>query len=215
MNARNSILVWGASGHAKVVADILKKMGIAIYGFIDEINRERHGKTFCNSVIVGGAEQKEVAWKNGIRKAIVAFGNNSRRSEVGRLLESRGYELIAAIHPTSVIGEDVTIGTGTVVAAGVVINSGCRIGKNAIINTHASVDHDCHIADSAHIGPGANLAGNVTVGEEAWCGIGCTIIEKTRIGASSIVGAGAVVIHDVSERSIVVGVPARTLRQID
>jgi sugar O-acyltransferase, sialic acid O-acetyltransferase NeuD family len=211
---REDVLVWGAAGHAKVVADILRQNGYTICGFLDETTPDRHGESFCGATVLGDANQLEKIYESGVRKAIAAFGNNMRRLAVGELLEEQGFDLITAIHPSAVIAADALIGPGSVVAAGAVVGPGAVIGRCAIVNTAATVDHDCTIADGVHIGPGAHIAGHVQVGRCAWIGIGVTIINRKRIGASSIVGAGAAVIEDVPDRILVAGVPARVIKSV-
>jgi acetyltransferase EpsM len=209
---RTDVLIWGAAGHAKVVADILRRNAYTVCGFLDETTPDRRGESFCGATVLGGANQLSKIYESGVRKAIVAFGDNMRRLAVGKLLEERGFELITAIHPSAVIALDALIGPGSVVAAGAVVNPGTKIGRCGILNTAATVDHDCAIADGAHIGPGAHIAGHAQVGRCAWIGIGATIIDRKRIGAWSIVGAGAVVIEDVPDRVLVAGVPARVIK---
>ena len=211
---RNDVLIWGAAGHAKVVADILRRNAYTICGFLDEITPDRRGESFCSATVLGDANQLQKIYESGVRKAIVAFGDNMRRLAVGELLEERGFELITAIHPSAVIALDALIGPGSMVAAGAVVCPGTEIGRCGILNTAATVDHDCTIADGAHIGPGAHIAGHVQVGRCAWIGIGGTIIDRRRVGARSIVGAGAVVIEDVPDRVLVAGVPARVIKSV-
>src|SRR5256885_10981839 len=211
---RKDALIWGAGGHAKVVADILRQNAYAVCGFLDEATPDRRGESFCSATVLGDANQLQKIYESGVRKAIVAFGDNMRRLAVGELLEERGFELITAIHPSAVIAQDALVGPGSVVAAGAVVGPGTEIGRYAILNTAATVDHDCTIADGAHIGPGAHIAGHVQVGRCAWIGIGVTIIDRKRIGARSIVGAGAVVIEDVPDRVLVAGVPAKIIKSV-
>ena len=212
---RKNVLVWGAAGHAKVVADILRQNAYTVCGFLDETTPDRRGEPFCGATVLGDANQLQKIYESGVRKAIVAFGDNMRRLAVGELLEERGFELITAIHPSAVVALDALIGPGSVVAAGTVVGPGAVIGRCAILNTAATVDHDCTIGDGAHIGPGAHIAGHVQVGRCAWIGIGGTIIDRRRVGARSIVGAGAVVIEDVPERVLAAGVPARIVKNVD
>ena len=208
------IVIWGAAGHAKVVADILRQTEFDVVGFLDDTNPDRRGESFCEATVLGDANQLQKIYESGVRKAIVAFGDNMRRLAVGELLEERGFELITAIHPSAVIALDALIGPGSMVAAGAVVCPGTEIGRCGILNTAATVDHDCTIADGAHIGPGAHIAGHVQVGRCAWIGIGVTIIDRKRIGARSIVGAGAVVIEDVPDRVLVAGVPAKIIKSV-
>ena len=212
---RKDALIWGAGGHAKVVADILRQNAYAVCGFLDEATPHRRGELFCEATVLGDANQLQKIYESGVRKAIVAFGDNMRRLAVGELLEERGFELITAIHPSAVIAPDSVVGSGSVVVAGVVVSPAAVIGRGAILNTAATVGHDCTIADGAHIGPGVHIAGHVRVGRGAWIGIGATIIDRKRIGAWSIVGAGAVVIEDVPDRVLVAGVPARVIKSVE
>ncbi len=208
------VIIWGASGHAKVVADILRKTGYAIAGFIDELHPERRGESFFGSTVLGGREQAEALLACGVRRAIVGFGDNERRLETGLWLQSRGFEWVTAIHPTAIIAEGVPIGTGTVICAAATICAGASIGIGAIINTQADVDHDCVVEDGAHLSAGVILAGGSSVARCAFLGIGSMVIEKRRVGANSLVGAGAVVLKDVPEGVIVVGVPARVIKEV-
>src|SRR5947208_417851 len=170
--SRNDVLIWGARGHAKVVADIVRQNRYAVWGFLDDITPDRQGESFCGATVLGNASQLQKIYESGVRKAIVAFGDNTRRLAVGELLEERGFELITAIHPSAVIAPDSVVGSGSVVVAGVVVSPAAVIGRGAILNTAATVGHDCTIADGVHIGPGAHIAGHVRVGRGAWIGIG-------------------------------------------
>jgi len=212
---RDDVLIWGAAGHAKVVADILRQNAYRVCGFLDETTPDRRGESFCGATVLGDANQLQKIYESGVCKAIVAFGDNMRRLAVGELLEERGFELITAIHPSAVIAPDALVGPGSMVAAGAVVGPGAVIGRCAILNTAGTVDHDCTIVDGAHIGPGVHIAGHVRVGRGAWIGIGATIIYRKRIGAWSIVGAGAVVIEDVPDRVLVAGVPARIVKSVE
>jgi len=208
----NKVIIWGAGGHAKVVADIICLQGVfEIAGFLDSTDVQRHGKKFCSATILGGAEQLQPLRHQGVRHGIVAIGDNQARLRLADKLATSGFELALAIHPSAIVATDVRIGAGTVVAAGAVINPGCSIGKNVIINTGATVDHDCHIDDGCHISPGAHIAGNVTIGRCSWIGLGASVIEKLTIGADATVGAGALVIRNVASRVVVAGHPARAI----
>src|SRR5438034_2884310 len=147
---RKDVLIWGAAGHAKVVADILRQTGFDVVGFLDETTPDRRGESFCGATVLGDANQLPKIYESGVRKAIVAFGDNMRRLTAGGLLEERGFELITAIHPSAVIAPDTLVAPGSMVAAGTVVGPGAVIGRCAILNTAATVDHDCTIVDGAH-----------------------------------------------------------------
>lgn len=209
------LVIWGASGHALVVADIFRLSGnYEIVGFLDDLNPDKKGTNFCGSQILGGNEQLDSLYHHGVKNIFLGFGNCAARLKLGELVIERGFDLPVAIHPSAVVARGVSIGAGTVVVAGAVINPEVKVGANAIINTGSSVDHECIIEDGAHISPGAHLAGQVTVGRGAWIGIGATVIEKVRIGAGSIIGAGAVVVEDIPAGVLAYGIPAKPIRSL-
>lgn len=211
---QKKVVVWGAAGHAKVAADILRRMEYDVVGFIDEVEPGRQGELFFSSTVLGGADVVESLLARGVRRAFVGFGNNLRRLLVGERLASCGFELVQAIHPTAVLGSEVALGAGSMLAAGAIINPSTSIGNHVIVNTRASVDHDCVVEDGAHVGPGVTLGGHVHVGRAAWIGIGATILDHKCIGAGAIVGGGAVVVDDIPEDVVVVGVPAKILKRV-
>ena len=204
------IVIWGASGHAMVVADIIRLRGeYELAGFLDSVHPQRHHTLFDGAEILGGEDQLEELRENGIKHLIVGFGNCEARLKSAELATSKGFKLPSAIHPSAIIASNVVIGAGTVVAAGAVINSGSIIGENVIINTSSSVDHECIISDGAHICPGVHLAGNVTVGRAAWVGIGACVIAGIVIGNAAFIGAGAVVVKDIPDNVVAYGNPAK------
>lgn len=212
----DQVVIWGASGHAMVVADIVRLQGIyTIAGFLDNINPQRRGTVFCGNVILGGEEQLALLPAQGIKHILLGFGDCQARLEKSQYLLSQGFLLPVAIHPRAVVAGDAVIGPGTVVAAGAVVNPGARIGCSVIVNTSSSVDHECVLGDAAHISPGAHLAGRVMIGEAAHIGIGAAVMAGVSIGRKSVIGAGAVVLENVPEGVIAVGVPAKVIRSIN
>ena len=209
------LVIWGASGHALVVADIIRLRGdYEIVGFLDDVNPQRHGTEFCGAPVLGGQEQLDVLQRMGVKYLIFGFGDCEARLRLSKLVRAKGFCLATAIHPQAIVAADVQIGPGTVIAGGVVINPGSRIGENVIINTCTSVDHECVVEDGAHIGPGVHLGGKVVVGRAAWVGIGATVRDRVHIGAHSTIGAGAVVLDDIPDGVVAYGVPAKVVRSI-
>jgi acetyltransferase EpsM len=190
------MIIYGASGHGKVIVDILKKSGIPdILFWDDDINAK-----------VSGYVVEKPFLLHKLDKIIIAVGNNLVRKKI---VDSNNFFYGTAIHPNSTISENVSIQEGTVIMAGVIINSSTKIGKHCILNSSCSIDHDCQIEDYVHVSPNSTLSGGVRVGEGCWIGAGATIIQGISIGKWAIVGAGAVIIRDVPDGVTVVGNPGR------
>jgi len=205
---KETLIIIGAGGHGKVVADIAEKtqQWEKIYFLDDNPSIQSVGKYR----VVGVAADIKKHEKNA--QFFVAIGNNIIRQEVQSKLENQGFTAATLIHPNSIIASDVEIGSGSAIMAGAIINSSARIGKGCIINTASSVDHDCVIEDYVHISPGAHLAGNVHVGTRSWLGLGSLIINNLCICSDCTVGAGAVIIQNIDEPGTYVGVPARKVK---
>jgi sugar O-acyltransferase (sialic acid O-acetyltransferase NeuD family) len=202
---KDKLLIVGASGHGKVVADIALKMNKwKQIAFLDD--NERLQKTMGFEVI-----GKSLDAYNYVEEwdLFVGIGNNEIREKIQNRLQLVGASIPILIHPKSTIGEQVGIGMGTVVMAGVVVNCSTIIGEGCIINTGASIDHDNWIGDFVHIAPGARLAGTVKVGEGSWLGIGSVVSNNVTITDYCRIGAGAVVVRDINEPGTYVGVPVR------
>lgn len=194
------LIIIGASGHGKVIADIAVRNGYEDIVFLDDDENVRECAGF--PVIGKTVEAKEM---DGDK--IVAIGNPKTRE---RILEEVS-EVITLIHPDAVISRRVEIGEGSVIMAGAVINTDVVIGKGCIINTGASVDHDCRIGDFAHISVGAHVAGTCEIGKKTWIGAGATVSNNVNICGDCMIGAGAVVIKDIDKPGTYVGVPAREI----
>ena len=200
------VIVVGAGGHGKVIADIVRCCGDTVLGFLDDGYPSQ--EDVCGIPVLGKIE-KYANYPDA--KFVIAIGNGVVRQKVAeRLSDVRWY---TAIHPGAVISSMGTvIGEGTVVMAGAVVNPCAVIGKHCIINTGASVDHDNRIGDYAHISVGATLAGAVTVGNTVWVGAGAVISNHVSICGGCMIGAGAVVVRNIEETGTYVGVPARKIK---
>jgi sugar O-acyltransferase (sialic acid O-acetyltransferase NeuD family) len=204
---KDRLLIIGASGHGKVVADIALKMKKwQTIAFLDD--NDSLGTVMGLQVIGKSADAIKYVEDSDI---FVAIGNNATREKIMNELGLASASIPVLIHPNAILGEQVELGTGTVVMAGVVINSCTRVGKGCIINTGATLDHDNTIEDYVHISPGVNIAGTVVVGERSWLGIGSKVSNNVNITSGCIVGAGAVVVKDITVPGTYVGVPARRL----
>ncbi|MFL2122536.1 acetyltransferase [Marinilactibacillus psychrotolerans] len=202
---KEKLIIIGASGHGKVVADIAIKLNKwQSIAFLDD---DESIKTSMGLEVIG--KTADAFTYKDEADFFVAIGSNATREKVQEKLISEGLNVVSLVHPSAVIGTDVEIGFGTAVMAGVVVNSSTRIGKGCIINTSASLDHDNNIEDYVHISPGVRTAGSVEIGKCTWLGIGSVVSNNVNICSGCKVGAGAVVVKDITEPGTYVGVPVR------
>ncbi len=206
----NKIFIFGAGGHAKVVADIAELNSFDIVGFVDPYAKN---PTFLGKPILKTIDEIPV----GEFSAIVALGDNGQRSKVVKEImatqSKHNLKFVTLIHPKAVVARSAQIGLGTVVMAGAVINPEVKIDEHAIINTGSVVDHDCRIYDFASIAPGAVLGGNVKVFPHSVVSIGAVCKHNVEIAQHSVVGANSYVHKNIPEYSVAYGVPAKVIKQ--
>ena len=188
------VIIIGASGHGRVVADIVRSNGDVVVGFLDDdMSKNVLGR------IDSYSQYDDVQF-------VIAIGNTEHRIHISETLDCNWY---TAIHPSAVISPSVTIGAGTVIMPNAVVNVNARVGKHCIINTAAVIEHDNIIGDYSHISVGAKLGGTVSVGKRSWVGIGSTVSNNVSICDDTIIGAGAVVVKNINTSGIYIGVPAK------
>lgn len=188
------VVIIGAGGHGRVVADIVAASGDKVIGFLDDVPRDR-----CMGPISDYVKYLDA-------KFVIAIGNAGVRE---RLVNSMGCRWYTAIHPSAIISPSASIGEGSVIMPNAVVNAGASVGRHCIINTAAVVEHDNVIEDYVHVSVAARLGGTVSVGEKTWIGIGATVSNNIHICCDCVIGAGAVVTRDIEEPGTYVGVPAK------
>lgn len=202
--------LFGASGHGKVIKDILNTNGIKVEAFIDD---NKNVNECAGRVVLHDA--------TGLSPMIVSIGVNCIRKIVVEKLEANAkatnndLQFATAIHPSAVVSPSAKIGEGTVVMAGAVINADAVIGKHCIVNTGATIDHDVVLGDYVHVAPGVNISGATTVGEGTWVGVGSCVIQCLNIGKNCFIGAGSVVVKDVPDNVVAYGNPCRVVKSND
>ncbi len=197
---RNDLIIIGAGGHAKVIADIALKSGYDILGFLDD------GKTgtFFGFPVLGSISDIN---KYSV-KTIIAIGDNGLRAKIAKQFNA---DFAVLIHPSAQIASDVTLGAGTVVMANAVINASARIGKHCIINTGVVIEHDDVIGDYVHISPNATVCGTVKIGDMSHIGAGAVVKNNVSITDNTTVGIGAAVTKNIENPGIYVGIPVRKI----
>lgn len=208
-------MVVGASGHARVILDILRSEDrYEIVGLIDSFKSA--GTELAGFQVLGNeAFLVESFHRGNIQGAVVGIGDNSIRSRITANLSTAMPDLpfYAAVHARATVSPDSTIGPGTVVMAGAVVNPGCTIGSGCIINTNASIDHDGRMDDFSSLAPACSTGGNVSIGTHSAIGIGAILFHAINVGEHTVIGGGAVVTRDIPACSVAMGVPARVVRQ--
>lgn len=190
--------LYGASGHAKVILDILKANNVKVEALIDD-----------NPLINELKGLPVLHGRNDASPIIVSIGANAIRKRVVERLNS---EFGIAIHPSAIVSDSTEIEVGTVVMQGAIVQADAKIGKHCIINTGVSVDHECVIGDYVHLSPHSTLCGNVCVGEGTWIGAGSVVLPGVKIGKWAIVGAGSVVSKNIPDKVLAVGNRCRVIK---
>ncbi|MFN8994584.1 MAG: NeuD/PglB/VioB family sugar acetyltransferase [Pseudomonadota bacterium] len=204
---RPRILLLGAGGHGKVMADLLlSNGGYEVAGFVDAAPRAGQ---VLGLPVLGDESLLGALFDQGAALAHPAIGHNEQRQAAAERLKAAGFGLPSLIHPSALIGRAVRLGDGAAILARAVIGPEAAIGALALINTGAIVEHDCVVAEAAHIGPGAVLTGGVRVGAGALIGAGAVVRPGIKIGAGAVIGAGAAVVEDIAPGARVTGVPAQ------
>ncbi|MCW1311250.1 MAG: acetyltransferase [Candidatus Parvarchaeota archaeon] len=204
------LYIIGAGGHGQVIYDCAVAQGFKVLGFVDD-NRKLWGAYISGTEVIGPIS----VVRNLDCLLVVAVGDNKKRENIVKELGLVSEKYAKIIHPSAVIGSSVEILEGSMIIGGVVINTQTKIGRHVIINTHSSIDHHNIIGDFVHIAPGVHTGGAVEIGEGTFVGIGASIINNIRIGKNVIVGAGSVVISDIPDNVVVVGVPAKVVKRRD
>lgn len=196
----SGLFLYGASGHGKVVAEIVILNNLQIEAFIDaDLSKN---KLLNYPVLHQLPDDSE--------NLFISIGNNKARKNISTKFQQKTFPTF--IHPNASFSKRSSIDKGTVIMAGATINCDVRIGKHCIINTNASVDHDCILEDFVHISPNAAIAGEVKIGEGSHIGIGVSVIPGIKIGKWCTIGAGSVIIKDVPDGATVVGNPGRIIK---
>ena len=201
---KNRLVIVGAGGHGKVVADNALRNGYTDIYFADDYRTED-----CMGFPVLGGMSELAAFDDGRTDFIIGIGSNAVRESIA---QQHRVNWVSLIHPSAQIASHVSIGAGTVVMAGAVINACANVGKHCIINSGAIVEHDNHSADYVHISPRAALGGTVTIGPRTHVGIGAVVKNNIDICKDCIIGAGAVVVNNTTIAGTYIGVPAKKIR---
>ncbi len=209
-DAERSVVMVGAGGHARVVADaLLPKLPVG--------HLSRDEETDVEHVLgpkLGGDERLDDLAASGHSFALgVGFVNRAgaaRRAEIIDAIEATGTaDMLTVCHERAIVSPSATLGPGCYVGAGAIVGTGVSIAAGAIVNSGAVIDHDCRVGRNVHVAPGVVISGGVEIGSDTLIGVGATVLQNVRIGSRVVIGAGAVVLANVADDVTAVGVPAR------
>jgi sugar O-acyltransferase (sialic acid O-acetyltransferase NeuD family) len=207
----HAVIIVGAGGHARVVAEAIEANGVQVLGFTDT-DPSRHGMLIDHRPVLGGDEilgeysKDDIMLANGLGSTDIPV----LRRALHERLAALGWKLLHIVHPRAIISRTALIEDGAQIMAGAVIQAGVSVGMGTIVNTGAIVDHDCVLGAHCHVAPGAVLSGGVKLGDCCHVGAGSVIIQGIRLGANTLVAAGAVVVRDHPAGSRLIGTPARS-----
>ena len=195
------IILYGASGHSRVVSSLIDLNAYELVGYYDD---NQNLKSF-NGIQVLTEYNPNINKECSI---VISIGDNQIRKKLSQKIS---HPFLTLTSQYSIISKDVSIGKGTVVVHGAIIQANTQIGNHAIVNTKSSIDHDCVINDFVHVAPNATLCGGVSIGEGTLVGASATILPGIRIGKWCVIGAGSVVVKDIPDNTTVLGNPAKKI----
>ncbi len=209
----DNIIIIGSSSHAKVVIDLIEQEGKYHIVGLFEPTLEDYGQDLGYKVYHNAEDLPLLVQQLDLKGVIVAIGDNFVRSKVVQDIQLLCPKLafVSSIHPRATIGKNVSIGEGTVILAGVTINTCSQVGRFCILNTHSSLDHDSVMEDYSSLAPGVCTGGKCRIGHHSAINIGATLVNTMNIGEHCIIGAGSTVLHNIESYKIAYGTPAKAI----
>jgi sugar O-acyltransferase (sialic acid O-acetyltransferase NeuD family) len=213
---RTPLAVVGCGGHASCVIDCVELQGeYEVAALVDDFKAP--GSRVCGGYPVLGpcdADTIRRLREAGVESFVIAVGDNATRAELAGKLRALwpSAAAVTLVHPSAFVARSASLGEGTVVLPGAVVQVNCRVGSHCIVNTRASLDHDGVMGDFSALAPGATVSGAVRIGAFSWVAAGAVVAHGRVIGANTVVGAGAVVVRDIPDLVVAFGVPAMPVR---
>jgi sugar O-acyltransferase (sialic acid O-acetyltransferase NeuD family) len=208
------VVLWGASGHAKVLQECLQQIGLEVVALFDNqpgLSSPLPGVPLYTGL--AGFQEWRALGLEDVGFLVAIGGDRGRdRMAIHALLEENRLIPLRAVHPTAFVAATAKLGDGSQVLAHATVCVDAVLGRQTIVNTKASVDHDTVVGIGAHIAPGATIAGSVEIGDYAMIGAGAVTLPRVKIGADAVIGAGAVVTSDIPDRAVAYGNPARIVK---
>lgn len=206
------IVIVGAGGFGKEVAGMAKRCGYEVLGFLDGTPEKQNTKVMGYDVL-GPLEQADQYIDH---EFLIAIGNpRSRKKIIDLYFNDENFKFATLVDPSAIVGEQVLIGSGSMICAGAILTVDIEIGSHTIININSTVGHDVRIKNYVTIAPNASISGNVLLNDLVEIGTNATIREKLSINKGAMIGMGAVLTKDVEENHVMIGNPAKLLKVIE
>ncbi|WP_339895428.1 NeuD/PglB/VioB family sugar acetyltransferase [uncultured Algibacter sp.] len=209
-----NILIYGASGHSKMIVDIiLKNKNYTIKGLVDSykpIDEDIYGYKVIGNLVTLPKLIKE----HNIHGIVIGIGDNSTRKKAYDNIANIApdLEFVSIVHPSVILAHDITIPKGTVIMAGVVINANAKVGEFCILNTKSSLGHDSNMSDFSSLASGTIIGGNVQIGYCSAICLSASITQNISIGKHTVIGAGSLVLKSIGDCKQAFGIPINTIK---
>jgi len=190
-DAMKSILVIGAGGHGRSIAEaILMSKDSKLVGFVDD--SVPPASLVLGYPVLGTSDDLEIC-RAYADYGIVAVGNNGFRCKMTHQLVEIGFSLVSVIHPSAVVSPRAVIGPGSAIMAGAIVGTEAVLGMGVIVNSGAVVDHHCQVADFGHLGVNVSMAGGARVGRGAWVQAGSALGYGVAVADGVVLNPGTAV----------------------
>lgn len=205
-----NILIYGASGHAKMIVDIIQKTNTYnLVGFIDSFKSKN--LTVYNHKVLGGLDVLSTLIRtHNIKGIIIGIGNNDLRENAYYAIKEIAPKIkfVSAVHPSAILAEGITVPEGTVIMAGAIVNAEAKIGRFCLLNTKSSLGHDSVMSDFSSLSSGVTIAGNVKIGYCSSICLSSSISQGLTIGKHTVIGGGSLVLKSIGSYKLAYGTPA-------
>lgn len=185
-----NLVLIGGGGHCISVIDIIEHENkFNILGILDSNTRENN---ILGYKILGDDNLiPELVNKNTYFLITVGqIKSCSIRKKIAEILIENKAKLATVISTLAYVSKHATIGEGSIIMNGAVVNAKTTIGKNCIINTKSNVEHGVSIGDFCHISTCAVVNGDSVIGNGTFIGSNTTISNDVSIKENSIISAG-------------------------
>ena len=210
------MLIVGAKGFAKEVLEVLYQLNdIENVVFYDDVSRDLPKQLFERFDILRNVEEVEKYFKNVDNRFTIGIGGPVLRKKMYDKFTTLGGAFTSTISPKANIGHYGTkISKGSNILNGAIVSNDVSIKMGTIVYFNTIITHDCLVGKFVELSPGAKLLGRVKIGDYSQIGASATILPNITIGENVIVGAGSVVTQNVKDNCLVVGVPAKIIREL-